>query len=216
MVENASIYMHTAALSVIPEKSVRNTVAFASKDPNGTGAIFMTLVKQFREFATAQMEAIHDGAWHGPKAASGTATALGTTAAFLALGYLTVWGKDSVNALAKGETPPDPTNPQYALRSLGQIGILGIFGDMATGMIDGIQQTSGDFIAGPSTRAADNFFRLLSGLGNDDGKAAKALDVVTTTLPFSNIWYVKPLMNYALMNHLEKVFKPQAAKRRIQ
>jgi hypothetical protein len=210
IMEKTLAYQYNYALSTIPEKGVMQQASWGADANTPLGALSL-LIKQFREFSEAQFEAVRNATYSPHKSVPAR---FGYLAAFTVSAMTGVYMLDTLINASKGEPPPDPSNPAWVARGLARTGLFNIWGDLILGQVDGIQVSSGDWVAGPSTRSMDNVLRLMQNMNDGDKAAAIALDTLFTSTPYSNIWYIKPMLKWALINRLEETFKPDAARAR--
>lgn len=131
-------------------------------------------------------------------------------------GYLAMSMKD----FAKGKKPRDPTDPKTALAAMQQGGGAGIMGDFLFGQQN---RMGGGFIgtlAGPMAgdiEAAANLYFNAREAALDPEKEANLKNglyrITTSNLPFNNLFYAKPILDYLILWNLQEMMNPGAMKR---
>lgn len=183
----------------------------------GTG---MRLVTQFKSFPVAFLQKAVGSALYGsgsdtlgqavrnPKAVGEVATLVLTSTV---LGYMSMVAKD----LSKGKEPRDPRDPRTMMAALQQGGGMGIYGDFLFG--EGKARTGGTLVsslAGPTLSAADDLTDIWRRIRNGDDAAAKTFNVALSNTPFMNVFYLRPVLDYMILNSLTEAMNPGALRRR--
>jgi hypothetical protein len=137
-------------------------------------------------------------------------------------GYASMYAKDTL----KGKTPRDPTDPHTAIAAALQGGGLGIMGDF---LFANASRTGSDPLInalGPAAGDADATIKLLLAmrevpLETDPEKRQAKVEKIgddlfklsRSNIPGNNLFYVKPVMDYLFMWHLQEAMNPGAMAR---
>lgn len=127
------------------------------------------------------------------------------------MGYIA----ESLRAIAKNETPPDPTSPETIRNSIIRSGAGSLAAEALLGQSYG---TKTDFltglIAGPVISKADQLIGVSRNIVTGEA-GAKDLTTVGSMLPGSNLWYLKSAMHYTFMDDFKEELNP-GHKRRME
>lgn len=135
-------------------------------------------------------------------------------------GYLSMTMKD----LTKGYWPPrDPTDPKTWAAAFVQGGAAGIYGDYLFGQVNRFGSGVLETAAGPTIgNAADLITLLLKSwdamvgkITGEDAKApyADALNLALGTTPFVNLFYIRPALDYLVIDSMREAVSPGYIKR---
>jgi hypothetical protein len=121
-------------------------------------------------------------------------------------GYTSLTLKDAI----KGKTPRPLTRPRTWTEAMAQGGFFGLAGDYMLNEYDSYSGRS--FIAnvaGPVFGGTINdLFSLKTALENGDKTAVRAVKLLQNNLPGANLFYVKPALDYLVMNSLMENMNP--------
>ena len=120
------------------------------------------------------------------------------------LGYASLTAKD----LFRGREPKDPFAASTAAASLVQSGVAGIVGDFVYNNFSAYNYGWPEIAFGPAAGDVRDSVRLFQGLINGDEDAAKAWSVVKSNIPFGNLFYLEPAINYGLLYHVQEYVNP--------
>lgn len=180
----------------------------------------LRLVTQFKSFPIAFLQKAMGSALYtsgsdtlgqavrNPKAMGEVATLVLTSTV---LGYMSMVAKD----LVKGREPRDPTDPRTMMAALQQGGGMGIYGDFLFG--EAKSRTGGTLVsnlAGPTLSTADDLTDIWRRIRNGDDAAAKTFNTVLSNTPFMNVFYLRPVLDYAILHSLTEAMNPGALRRR--
>ena len=180
----------------------------------------MRLVTQFKSFPVAFLQKAMGSALYGsgsdtlgqavrnPKAMGEVASLVLTSTV---LGYMSMVAKD----LVKGREPRDPRDYRTMLAALQQGGGMGIYGDFLFG--EAKSRTGGTLVsnlAGPTLSAADDVTDIWRRIRNGDDAAAKTFSTALSNAPFMNVFYLRPVLDYMILNSLTEALNPGALRRR--
>lgn len=183
----------------------------------GTG---MRLVTQFKSFPVAFLQKAMGSSLYGSGAdtlgqAVRSPKAMGEVASLVlastVLGYMSMVAKD----LVKGREPRDPRDPRTMMAALQQGGGMGIYGDFLFG--EARARTGGTLIAtlaGPTLGTADDLTDIWRRIRNGDDAAAKTFNTALSNTPFMNVFYLRPVLDYMILNSLTEALNPGALRRR--
>jgi len=120
------------------------------------------------------------------------------------LGYASLTAKD----LFRGREPKDPFAASTAAASLIQSGVAGIVGDFIYNNFSSYNYGWPEIIFGPVAGDFRDAGRLFSGLVNGREDAAKAWSAVKSNIPFANLFYLEPAINYGFIYHIQEYVNP--------
>lgn len=132
-------------------------------------------------------------------------------ASMLAAGYAS-W---ALKEIAKGNTPPMPTEDnflEFGLKTFESSGVAGYYGSI---ILDAIFHGGRQPGLGP---VGDTAFKALGMTGDvltGDVKHAstKAYDIVLNNTPYMNLFYLRPVLDSLLLNSIDEIMHPQRAER---
>lgn len=186
-------------------------------------------IMQFKGFPIAFAQRSFGRAFNAPGArgkgiAAATLAAAPHIGALMAgmtmAGYLSMTMKD----LTKGYWPPrDPTDPKTWAAAFVQGGAAGIYGDYLFGQVNRFGSGVLETAAGPTIgNAADLITLLLKSrdamAGKITGEEAKApyadaLNLALGVMPFVNLFYARPALDYLILDSLREAVSPGYIKR---
>ena len=120
------------------------------------------------------------------------------------LGY----GAMSIKELIKGREPRDPLNPQTIIAALAQGGGLGLYGDFLFGEYSRFGKSLVSSVAGPVAGAADTIAELYTRARNGDDLAAVSFKALLDNTPFNNLFWLRPLLDYAILFNIQESLNP--------
>lgn len=128
-----------------------------------------------------------------------------------ALGYMASAAKD----LLKGKEPRDPTEFKTWQASLLQGGGMGIFGDYVFGEFNRFGSSFWSTVLGPTAGNAEDVAKLWANARDLKGgdAAANTLRIVQRNLPFANLFYIRPALDYMILYDLQEAVNPGSLKR---
>lgn len=129
-------------------------------------------------------------------------------------GYMAMAAKDIV----KGREPRDPTDPKTITAAMIQGGGFGIYTDFLFGEASRFGNKPLETLAGPAaSRAAqllDIFQRArVSATGEDADLSSNLYRFVTSSIPGANLFYVKPILDYAIFYRMQEWMNPGSLRR---
>lgn len=211
-----------------PDARTRSTISQGLR-PGTVMGEFLRFIAQFKSFSVAMIQKTLGREIYGRGAApdaslwkalrSGNGEMLGVAnliAYSIAMGYIAMSTKD----LMKGRTPRPPNDYRTWVAALSQSGGLGIYGDFLFGEVN---RHGGSFpatILGPTIGGtASDLYDIYTTLRDQSTghpqreAAAKAFRVMLSNTPFVNLFYVKPVMDYLIVNRLQEALSPGYLKR---
>lgn len=134
-----------------------------------------------------------------------------------AFGYMALAAKD----LIKGREPRDPLNPKVWMASLVQGGGFGIYTDFLFGEASRFGNKPLETLAGPfASRAAGVLDVIqqarLAATGEEADLASKLFRVGQSSLPFANLFYIKPILDYSIFYRIQEWMNPGSLRRMEQ
>jgi hypothetical protein len=144
--------------------------------------------------------------WHGGPAqrSAGIGNIAMLIGGLAVLGYAAMTAKDFV----RGYEPRDPTNLKTILAALLQSGGLGIYGDFLFGEANRFGGSTLATVAGPVIGEAASLVDLAQRARSGEASAAEALNWLLRNTPFINLWYVRPALDYAILNEMRDAVSP--------
>lgn len=180
----------------------------------------LRLVTQFKSFPIAFLQKALGASMYGSGAntmgqAIRSPKAMGDTAQLFlmstVMGYMSMVAKD----LVKGREPRDPTDPRTMMAAIQQGGGMGIYGDFLFG--ESKSRTGGTLVstlAGPTLSTLDDMTDIWRRIRNGDDAAAKAFSTALSVTPYMNVFYLRPVLDYMILNSLTEAMNPGALRRR--
>lgn len=159
------------------------------------------------------------GASAGARMLNGTVHAAHLIVGLTIAGYLAKTAKDA----ARGYAPRIPETPEQAMKvlaaSIVQGGGLGIYGDFLFGEANRFGGSALGTLAGPAIGEAANLVDIWNRAREGDMKAADAFNWSLRNTPYLNLFYVRPALDYLVLQGLHESMSPgyldrQAARRR--
>lgn len=126
-----------------------------------------------------------------------------------AMGYAAM----SVKDLLKGREPRDPTDPRTLFAAMAQGGGLGLYGDFLFGEYSRFGRSFTASIAGPVLGNLDTLLELWTRMRNGDDTAAVAFKSLINNTPFLNLFWLRPLLDYAILFNIQESLNPGALRR---
>ena len=118
--------------------------------------------------------------------------------------------------MIKGHWPPrDPADPRTWLAAFQQGGALGIYSDFLFSKTNRFGGGIGETLLGPTIGTGIDLLNitmdardaLVSG-GEDPVSAARAFSTGAQLVPFGNIFYIKPALDYLILNSIREALSP--------
>lgn len=124
------------------------------------------------------------------------------------LGYASMTVKD----MLKGKKPRDPETPgQYAATiqaAMLQGGGFGIYGDYLFGQYSRFGGTPLESAAGPTLGTAADVVKLFHKIKDGDDAGAAAFRLALNNTPFLNLFYARPVLDYAFLYQVQEAINP--------
>ena len=120
------------------------------------------------------------------------------------LGYASITAKD----LIRGKEPRDPFDTSTAAASLIQSGVAGIAGDLIYNSFSDHGYSWPEFIGGPVFGYGADAVKIFKGITNGEADAARAWKSVKDNLPFANLFYLEPAVNYGFLYQIQEYVNP--------
>lgn len=184
----------------------------------------MRFVGQFKGFPVAFTQRVFGRAVYGHRKDAGAMARgahIGTLIAGMTMaGYMALTVKD----MLRGNWPPrDPFDGKTILAALMQGGAAGLYGDFLFSHVNRFGGGVLETLAGPTIGAAADLVETglkardagIGVLTGADAKlpAADALNLTLDTMPFANLFYVRPALDYLLLNSIREAISPGYLKR---
>lgn len=166
------------------------------------GEFFRTMM-QFKSFPiTFVSKVVGRGLYAKGKA---DVPALVQTAVMMTLmGYVSMSGKD----LLKGRQPRPVDDVNTWKAAFLQGGGAGIMGDFLLGEYNRFGQDFTTTAMGPTFSTLNDIAKLYAAARNGDDTAAKALNLTINNMPFANLFYLRPALNYMFIYQLQEAVNP--------
>jgi hypothetical protein len=144
--------------------------------------------------------------WHGGPAqrSAGIGNIAMLIGGLAVLGYAAMTAKD----FTRGYGPRDPTQLKTILAALLQSGGLGIYGDFLFAEANRFGGSTLATIAGPVIGEAASLVDLAQRARSGEAKAGEALNWLLRNTPLINLWYVRPALDYAILNEMREAASP--------
>jgi hypothetical protein len=91
---------------------------------------------------------------------------------------------------------------------MAQGGGLGIYGDFLFGEYNRFGQGALETLGGPSAGMLSDVLRLWQGAREGDPKADQAFRLFVQNVPFANLFYVKPALDYLVLYQVQEALNP--------
>lgn len=120
-------------------------------------------------------------------------------------GYMSMTAKD----ILRGWWPPrDPTDKRTILAALAQGGGGGIYGDFLFGQASRFGNGPLETIAGPAIGTASSLVTLAMHARDGDARAGDALNLLLQNVPYLNMWYARPALDFLILNSAHEAASP--------
>lgn len=182
--------------------------------PGTYGGETVRFMMQFKGYPIAFAQRVGGRAAFGFRKGAGAQQAahIGTIIAGLTMaGYMSMTLKD----LAKGYWPPrDPTDPKTWAAAFVQGGAAGIYGDYLFAQVSRFGNNLLETTIGPTIGTGFQIGELIlkarnAALSEDEQvRTADWLTLVTQNTPYANLFYVRPAIDYLLLNSLREATSP--------
>lgn len=182
------------------------------------------MIMQFKGFPIAFVDRVGGRLLFGQRKGIGAMEHVGHVGTFIAgmtiAGYAAMVAKDTL----KGYWPPrDPADPRTWLAALQQGGALGIYGDFLFSKTNRFGGGLAETLLGPTLGTVSDLVdtgmdardAMLS-LGEDEFSAARAFSTGTALIPYGNIFYIKPALDYLVLNSMREALSPGYLRRQRQ
>jgi hypothetical protein len=189
--------------------------------PGSFSGEVVRMIMQFKGFPLAFIDRVGGRLLFGQRKGIGGWERAGHIGTFLAgmtiAGYAAMVAKDTL----KGYWPPrDPADPRTWLAALQQGGALGIYGDFLFSSVNRFGGGITETLAGPTLGTIADLVNVgldardaaLSG-GEDMFSGAQAFSTGTALIPYGNIFYIKPALDYLWLNSMREALSPGYLKR---
>lgn len=132
-------------------------------------------------------------------------------------GYMALATKD----LIKGREPRDPSDPKVWMASFVQGGGFGIYTDFLFGEASRFGNKPLETLAGPFASRAASVVDIvqqarLAATGEESDLASKLFRFGQSSTPFANLFYVKPILDYAIFYRIQEWMNPGSMRRMEQ
>lgn len=158
---------------------------------------------QFKSFPVTIISKIYGRILYG-KGKADIPALLQTVIMTTVFGYLAMVGKD----LSKGRTPRNPKDSATLAAAFTQGGGAGILGDFFMGEYDRFGRDLTTTLAGPSFSSANDLAKIWTAAKNGDDTAAKSVKFLTDSAPFTNLFYIRPALNYMFLYQVQEQLNP--------
>lgn len=189
--------------------------------PGSFAGEVIRMIMQFKGFPLAFVDRVGGRLLMGQRKGIGAWERMGHIGTFLAgmtmAGYAAMVAKDSL----KGYWPPrDPSDPRTWLAALQQGGAIGIYGDFLFSSQNRFGGGITETLAGPTLGTIADLVNVgldardaaISG-GEDTFSGAQAFSTGTALIPYGNIFYIKPALDYLFLNSMRETLSPGYLKR---
>jgi hypothetical protein len=176
---------------------------------------FFRFIGQFKGFPVAFTQRVLGRALQGysPDERLLQARNLGTLmAGLLVMGYVSMTAKDFL----RGYSPRDPEKPKTWLAAFLQSGGAGIYGDFLFAQSNRFGNAFLETAAGPTAGSAASIINLATRARDGEAKAGDALNIMLQNTPFLSLWYVRPTLDFLILNSMRESLSPGFIQRQQQ
>lgn len=137
---------------------------------------------------------------------------------FNMLAMMTLFGYAamSVKQLIAGYSPRDPADPKTWAAALVQGGGMGIIGDFMFGESSRMGSTFLSTLAGPTASSIEGFYNLYTHVRDGQDARAEAVRTTISNTPFNNLFWIKPALDYYMLNNIYEDLNPGYLRRMIR
>lgn len=172
----------------------------------------MRFLMQFKSFPIAFTQRTLGRAVQGGEGGTNAGAAhIGTLLAGLTiLGYAAMSAKDAVKGYEPREFLNEQGQPRVKtiLAALAQSGGAGIFGDLLFGQVSRSGNTALELVAGPAIGDASKWLNLFGRARTGEASAGEAVTTALGSVPFANLFYLRPALDYLVINELRETLSP--------
>ncbi|MCK8788004.1 hypothetical protein M0638_26975 [Roseomonas sp. NAR14] len=169
-------------------------------------------IMQFKGYPIAFTQRVLGRAWQGGAggASAGGAHIGALIAGTLVMGYAAMTAKDALRGYTPREVVDEDGVPRLKtiLAALTQGGGLGIAGDFLFGEVSRSGNTALETAAGPAAGEIAGWLNLYGKARSGEASAGEVLSRALASTPFINIWYLRPALNYLVLNELREALSP--------
>lgn len=122
----------------------------------------------------------------------------------IVFGYLSLVLKDA----ARGWGPRDPTKRDTIMAALLQSGGAGLYGDFLFAQANRFGNSALETAAGPLPATFGQIINLAAQTRDLEAKPAQALNLALANTPFASLWYLRPAMDFLILNGLRESLSP--------
>jgi len=167
---------------------------------------------QFKAFPIAFTQRTLGRAFQGGEGGANAGAAhIGTLIAGMTiLGYAAMTAKDAIRGYGPREIVDEEGNPRLAtiLAALVQGGGAGIYGDFLFGEASRSGNSALENAAGPLASDAARIINLFARARDGEAKGAEFLTASLAATPFLNVFYLRPALDYLIINELRETLSP--------
>lgn len=197
-----------------PDEAVRRQMYFGVRSGTKLGEA-LRFLWQFKAFPLAFTDRVLGRAWYGGRGET-TADRLLNNAGHIGhlIAGLTVAGYMSMSAkdMLKGYEPRHPDDAKGWGKTISaamvQGGGAGIFGDYLFGEANRFGGGVAETALGPAIGSSFDLLNIWNRAREGDMKAGDTLNWVVGNTPFANLFYVKPALDYLVLNSLREAASP--------
>jgi hypothetical protein len=133
-------------------------------------------------------------------------------AGLLVAGIMSQTAKDFL----RGYAPRDYTTKEGILGALAQSGGAGIYGDFLFGQASRMGNTAGETMLGPAGASISGLLNYWMKARDGDATAGEGLNLALQNVPFMNLWYARPVLDFLVLNSLKESLSPGFLRRQDQ
>lgn len=205
----------TGYLALEPDAKTRALMLQGTQPGTWTGEM-MRFMTQFKSFTGAYMQKIMGRELYGRgyegdsiigalRAGNGEFQGI---ASLIAMSSLMGYGSLALKDMIRGKQPPPPTDPKTFLAAMVQGGGAGIYGDFLFGAASRTGNSTLENLAGPVPSSAAQIVELYHKALQGDDVAAHAMLAAINNTPFNNLYYLRPVLNYAVIYRAQEMMNP--------
>lgn len=197
----------------------RRTATWGAQRPGTLSGEAVRAIMQFKGFPIAFTQRVLGRAAFGGAGATKAERLMnnlphmaGLLAGMFVLGSISMMAKDALRGWGMRDWSKGETWASAFLQSGGA----GIYGDLLFGEANRFGQGAVATLSGPLVGTGENIYSLIMKAKTGDAKAADAFNVALNNTPYINLWYLRPSMDWLMLNSLREAMSPGFLRRQEQ
>jgi hypothetical protein len=194
-----------------PDADTRSMLRQGTRPGTITGEL-LRFMGQFKGFSVGYARQILGREIYGRGGTFGPGSIMGL-AQIITTSTLLGYGAMSAKDMLKGKEPRPANDPKTWLKAFTQGGGAGIYGDFLFGEYSRMGQSPTETLAGPAIGTAADVVRLWSKMTRGEADAGDFLRLSLNNAPFMNVFYVRPILDYAILWDVQESIAPGTLRR---